>query len=148
LVRLVMVKSMYYVKGLLVNKSKKDTNPKAWFGSQKPSMNSTPTSALIEMGRVFEAGAKKYGLCNWRKDPVSASTYYNAIMRHLFSWQDGQDIDPDSVEGTKHLAAVMASCAILIDAWEMQVLIDDRPHFGNSPNVIERYTKDDTIKEE
>lgn len=119
----------------------KDTNPKAAFGLNKLSMNSTPCSALIEMGRVFEVGAEKYGLMNWRLDPVSASTYYNAILRHLFAWQDGQEIDPDSSTGTMHLAAVMASCAILLDAKELGVLVDDRPPKGNTADLIKRYVK-------
>ena len=65
---------------------------------------------------------------NWRKDPVTASTYYDAMQRHMLAWQDGEDHAADS--GLLHLAHVMANCAILIDAAACGTLIDDRTDDG------------------
>jgi len=102
-----------------------DDNPKTAFGTQKDPMHFTPTEALRAVGRVMRGGAEKYGAYNWREDRITASTYYDAAMRHLMAWWDGEDLDPES--GEPHLAHVMACCAILLDGREQDTLNDDRP---------------------
>lgn len=79
---------------------------------------------LIEEALVLKHGADKYGVRNWRKDKILASTYEGAIMRHLFAWATGHDLDPDS--GLSHLAHIRACCAIVLDAVIHDTLIDDR----------------------
>jgi hypothetical protein len=102
-----------------------DGNPKTAVGAVKVPFNAIPVTALIPMGQAMADGLKKYGITNWRDSPVSASVYYNAILRHLFAWQDGEDVAPDSE--VHHLGHVMACCAILLDARSLGVLNDDRP---------------------
>ena len=66
-------------------------NPKAIYGRAKPSLGLFPSAALIECAGVFQSGADKYGLANWRKDAVESMTYVHAALRHIFKWVDGQN---------------------------------------------------------
>lgn len=100
-------------------------NPKKAFGSLKPCAHYAPMSVMPAVYRVFELGAKKYGLKNWRKQPVDVSTYYSAAHRHLLEFfEGGVDIDPES--GQSHLAHVIACCMIVMDGMICGKLIDDR----------------------
>lgn len=74
--------------------------------------------------RVLAHGAGKYGVRNWRKDPILLKTYVAAIRRHLNAWADGQDLDPDS--GESHLAHIRACCAVALDAQHQGTAQDDR----------------------
>lgn len=116
-----------------------DTNPKTVYGKAKPPMQYVPPVALLELGLVMEHGASKYGSMNWRKDPVTASTYYDALMRHAFQYWDGADYDLESKR--KHLAHIMAGCAILLDAEASGTLIDDRPEKGSAELHIIQHTE-------
>jgi hypothetical protein len=78
-------------------------------------------------------GADKYGPWNWRETGVCASTYVNAILRHLNAWRDGESLDPES--GITHLAHIACSANILMDAEYCGKLQDDRN---------KRPTKDET----
>jgi hypothetical protein len=102
-----------------------DDNPKTVLGEAKPKMSDTPTIGLREMGQVFTMGAAKYGRFNWRQHAVSSSVYYDAAMRHLMAWHEGEDRDPES--GLSHLAHVMACMTILMDAEAAGKLNDNRP---------------------
>jgi hypothetical protein len=73
-------------------------------------------------------GEQKYGRMNWREHTVSSSVYYDAAMRHLMAWFDGETYAPDS--GVHHLGHVMACCAILLDGESLAVLNDDRNNLG------------------
>lgn len=112
------------------------TNPKRAFGVRKPSPQFIPPIAIIEESVVMALGAAKYGPYNWQDDPVDATTYYSAAMRHLMSWFAGEDRDPES--GASHLAHVRACMAILIDAGANGALVDDRPKCASVANAIER----------
>ena len=81
-------------------------------------------SALIEEAQVLKHGADKYGVRNWRRDKILASTYEGAMLRHFLAWAMGQDIDPDS--GKSPLTHLRACCAVVLDAVEHGTLIDDR----------------------
>ena len=116
-----------------------DTNPKTAYGKAKPPMQYVPPVALLELGLVMEHGASKYGPMNWREDPITASTYYDALMRHAFQYWDGNDRDLESKQ--KHLAHIMACCAILLDAEASGTLIDDRPEKGSAELFIIQNTR-------
>jgi hypothetical protein len=101
------------------------TDPKKAAGDLKDPMHLLPTEALRSLARVLSLGADKYGVYNWRKGGgVKATTYTAAIMRHLMQFMDGEDADRES--GESHLAHIMATCSILIDATRAGKLIDDR----------------------
>ncbi|MGH0000092.1 dATP/dGTP diphosphohydrolase domain-containing protein [Pseudovibrio ascidiaceicola] len=116
-----------------------DNNPKAVLGTAKPSLSVIPPVAIFHLGQAMEDGEKKYGLMNWRENQVSASVYYNAALRHLMAWWDGEQKASDS--GVHHLAHVMGCMAILLDAESMGNLIDDRPRSGMLPAFIKANTK-------
>lgn len=116
-----------------------DNNPKTVFGSAKPGIRHVPTTALLEVGRVMDHGAAKYGPYNWREKQVSSSIYYDAAMRHLMQWWDGEDKDAES--GCLHLAHAMACLGIIVDGSHIRKLNDDRPVSGDLKGLIESLTK-------
>lgn len=101
-------------------------DPKKKAGDLKAPLHLLPTIALRETAYVLDGGAVKYGVYNWREsEGVKAQTYTAAIMRHLTQFMDGEDVDEES--GHSHLAHIMATCSILLDAEQVGKLIDDRP---------------------
>jgi hypothetical protein len=89
----------------------------------------------VEVGLVLEGGAEKYGIFNWRNEPISITTYVGAIRRHVNAILDGEDIDPES--GRPHWAHIAASAGIAMDAKAIGNLIDDRPTPGAGPELME-----------
>jgi hypothetical protein len=102
-------------------------NPKDLIGRTKPGIRSISPVAMLEEGIIMQDGADKYGAFNWQDSPIQASIYYDAMMRHMFAWFTGQDVDPGSKSGGLNLAAVRACAGILIDAQATGTIIDDRP---------------------
>lgn len=103
----------------------KNEDPKKRAGDLKDPLHLLPTVALRQTARALKCGADKYGVYNWREsDGVKASTYAAAMMRHLLQFMDGEDTDAES--GLSHLAHIMATCCILLDAGLCGKLIDDR----------------------
>ena len=123
-----------------------DDNPKTKFGTQKPAMFNVPVTALLHLMATMADGAKKYGPYNWRDKDVSASVYYDAAMRHLMSWVDGEDFAEDS--GVHHLGGVMACCAIILDAEAQGTLNDNRPVKGKFSELVKQMTRSFTIEKE
>lgn len=101
-----------------------DTNPKTRFGIAKPSMFVVSPIAMLHMSQAMMDGARKYGPYNWRENSVSAKVYYDAAMRHLMCWMDGQENASDS--NVHHLGHAMACLNILLDAQATGCLVDDR----------------------
>jgi len=101
------------------------TDPKKQAGDLKHPLHLLPTVALVQTAHVLKLGADKYGVYNWRESAdVKASTYTAAIFRHLVQYMDGEDVDEES--GKSHLAHIMATCSILLDADSVDNVIDDR----------------------
>ena len=111
----------------------KQSNPKDMVGSSKVSLSCVPAQVMLEVAVGLYEGYRKYGGYNFRVIPIRASIYYDACMRHLMSWQEGQDVDPDSK--LSHITKAIAGLVILRDAMMNDVLIDDRP--PKSKNVDE-----------
>jgi hypothetical protein len=116
-----------------------DANPKTRFGMAKPPMALIPSTALVHTAMAFGDGAAKYGPANWRKDPVSSSTYLNAALRHIHEWIDGEENDPVSL--VHHLGHAMGCLAILIDAQACGSLLDDRPPAAPTADLIREKTR-------
>lgn len=114
---------MQYVPKLSENK--KESNPKYSAGVKKVPTHCIPTGPLFELGLAMFEGSRKYGRHNYRAIGVRASTYYDAIDRHLKAWLEGEDLDPDS--GVHHLIKIMACCAVVRDSMLMGNFNDDRP---------------------
>ena len=105
--------------------SGKDTNPKDALGIKKAPLHSVPCGPLYEVGLAMMEGGRKYGTHNYRAVGVRASVYYDAIMRHVMNWWEGQDIDPDS--GLHPLIKAAASIVVMRDGMLMDNYVDDRP---------------------
>lgn len=100
-------------------------NPKDAVGSLKASMSAVPTVVLAELGVAMMEGARKYGRHNYRAADIRASIYFDAVMRHMMAWFEGEDIDPDS--GLSHVTKAIASLVVLRDGQINENIIDDRP---------------------
>jgi hypothetical protein len=105
------------------------TDPKGEAGKLKPQLHLVPTAAVNAMAEALADGASRYGPWNWRKGPIAASVYIGDMMRHAHAYRDGQDVTKDTL--VSELGAVMANCAILLDALEHGTLVDDRPKKKN-----------------
>ena len=106
---------------------KKATNPKDGIGLTKSALSVVSLPPIYEMALAMMEGALKYGRHNYRKAGVRYSVYFDAMIRHLFAWYEGQNRAEDS--GVHHLGHAMACCSILLDdilAHE-SIGIDDRP---------------------
>src|SRR6185503_11751438 len=109
----------------------KDSNPKDAVGVLKPGISNVPMFPLMELAVAMGEGAVKYGRHNYRAIGVRASVYVDAIMRHLVSFWEGEDID--EVSGLPHIIKIMACCVVLRDAQMMGKYYDDRPPRIASP---------------
>lgn len=103
----------------------KDTNPKDSVGVRKPPHSTVSQSVMAEVGVGMLEGARKYGRHNYRVSGVRASVYYDATRRHLDSWWEGEDVDPDS--GLSHVTKAICSLVVLRDAMIQGMVVDDRP---------------------
>jgi hypothetical protein len=103
----------------------KATNPKDAIGIRKAPMSVVPMGVIAEVGVAMLEGASKYGRHNFRAIGVRNSVYFDATMRHLISWWEGEDIDPDS--GLSHLTKAIASLVVVRDAMLQGQCTDDRP---------------------
>lgn len=103
----------------------KPSNPKDNFGIRKAPMSTISAPVLMELGVAMKEGACKYGRHNYRVIGVRASVYYDATMRHMMSWWEGEDIDPDSA--LSHITKAIASLVVLRDAMMRGNWEDDRP---------------------
>lgn len=104
---------------------KKATNPKDAVGTSKVPFSTVPAPVIAELGLALLEGARKYGRHNYREIGVRGSVYYDACLRHITAWWEGQDVDPDS--GLSHLTKAMACLAVLRDSQLAQNWTDDRP---------------------
>jgi hypothetical protein len=73
-------------------------------------------------------GGLKYGRYNYRAVGIRASVYYDATMRHLMSYWEGEDIDPDSQ--MSHITKAITSLIVMRDAMLAGKFEDDRPPSG------------------
>lgn len=113
----------------------KPTNPKDAVGIRKVPMSVVPGRVLGELALALMEGALKYGRHNWRTAGVRGSVYYDATMRHLMAWWEGQDIDPAS--GVSHITKAIASLTVLRDGMLHGNWTDDRPPEGQDGWVEE-----------
>ena len=103
----------------------KDTNPKDAVGTGKAPISAISAPVIAEIGLAMLEGARKYGRHNYRVSGVRASVYYDAVFRHLASFYEGEDVDPDS--GLSHITKAIACLVVLRDSMIRGNWVDDRP---------------------
>jgi hypothetical protein len=102
-------------------------DPKEALASKKMNFDSIPITATLHLSKGNQHGADKYGTYNWLELPdnsMSLMTYINAIHRHWLLLKAGQDLTSDGQ--VHHLAAIMAGCAVALDAITFGKVKDDR----------------------
>jgi hypothetical protein len=101
------------------------SNPKDRIGSRKAAMSYVPPRVLAEVGVGMMEGGLKYQPYNWRSAGIRTSVYYDATLRHLMAWMEGEDTDPDS--GLSHITKAICSLIVLRDGLIQGNVTDDRP---------------------
>lgn len=85
-----------------------------------------PPRPLVETAQVLEFGVQEYAAWNWSKG-FAASRLYGALLRHLFAWWGGEELDRKS--GLPHLAHAMCNLLFIMDLRHTKPpgWVDDRP---------------------
>lgn len=105
----------------------KPTNPKDALGVRKLAWSVIPWRALAGAALGMLEGALKYGRHNYRVMGVRGSVYFDATMRHLTAWWEGQDFDPHSEAQLHHIDKAISSLIVMRDAMLIGKFTDDRP---------------------
>lgn len=87
----------------------------------KPMMGLVPSAALMEVAKVMTFGAEKYTPNNWRGG-FDYSRLYDAGLRHIHQYIDGEDKDPESK--LSHIAHA-ACCMLMLLEHELKGYGDD-----------------------
>lgn len=103
----------------------KPSNPKDALGVMKVALSYVSMPVMMEAALGMMEGGHKYGRHNYRSIGVRASIYYDAAMRHLTAWWEGEDCDPDSQ--LSHITKAITSLIVLRDAMIQDMWTDDRP---------------------
>ncbi len=110
---------------VVITHNTKPSNPKDSVGIAKVPFSTVSAVVWAEVGLAMMEGARKYGRHNYREVGVLGSVYYDATLRHLTDWYEGQDIDPAS--GLSHITKAIASLTVLRDSMIRENWVDDRP---------------------
>lgn len=84
------------------------------YDQEKPRFSLVPTLALLEVIKVLQYGAKKYGDFNWMSgEGFVFSRVYDALIRHCLAFWSGETNDPET--GLNHLAHAACNCLFLVE---------------------------------
>jgi len=83
-----------------------------------------PPDVLEAMAQILTDGADRYGDRNWEQG-MKWSRPYGALLRHILSWWQGEDTDPDS--GRPHLWHALCCVSFLVAYEQRKIGQDDRP---------------------
>lgn len=97
--------------------------------SNKPDLSLIPKDALWGTAAALTFGAKKYNRHNF-KNGIAYSRLVAATMRHLTAWNEGEDLDNESL--LNHLDHAMASLAML------KFMAVNKPEFDDRYKIGER----------
>jgi len=75
-------------------------------------MSLIPTESIIGAAEVLTFGAHKYGVNNWQKVTNAEQRYIDALLRHLYTHQGGETLDPET--GLSHLKHALTNLMFLI----------------------------------
>lgn len=133
---IVLYMSKKSIKGIRVEDGAvtKPTNPKDAVGINKVSFSVIPANVLGEVAVALTEGALKYGKHNYRGVGVRSSVYYDASLRHLTAWWEGEDIDPES--GLSHITKAITGLMVLRDCMMRGNFTDDRPPKSNADWMV------------
>lgn len=78
----------------------------------KPRWSLLPRGTIPTVIAVLEYGARKYQVDNWMRVDDPERRYYDAAMRHINAWLQGENNDPESK--LPHLAHAVACLLFLM----------------------------------
>lgn len=93
------------------------------FDQEKVRMDLLPPELLTATAEILGFGASKYGERNW-ENGMNWSRVFGALMRHLWAWWSGQNLDEET--GKSHLWHAACCIAFLIAYEERGIGKDDR----------------------
>ena len=88
-----------------------DTPKGVKYDGEKPKWSLIPKGVLAQVVEVLTYGSKKYTPDNWMY--VEKSRYYDALLRHVDAFHNGEKVDPES--GKHHLAHAL--CCLMYMLW-------------------------------
>ncbi len=100
------------------------------YNSGKLRMSLVPASLGRYTAAVLAYGAIKYSANNWRKGG-SWSEIYESLQRHIDSFREGEDLDPES--GLPHLSHAAFNLMVLIEFFDKGLGNDDRFRYDQQP---------------
>ena len=77
-----------------------------------------PKGTINKVVQVLEHGASKYTAENWQHVPNATQRYYDATLRHIDAWWQGEVLDGET--GLPHLAHAVTNLLFLIWIEESQ----------------------------
>ena len=81
------------------------------YSDGKSGVDQIPPEVLLELGRIYTFGERKYARDNW-KAGTAWHEFYGSALRHLYNWWMGEDLDPES--GLHHLAHALWNITTLM----------------------------------
>ena len=94
-----------------------------------------PPLALKATVDVLTFGAEKYEPDNWKHVPDSKRRYFDAAMRHMWAYKEGEIMDPES--GRHHLAHALC-CLMFLYEHDIIYSIDDNFNHEVNNETIQR----------
>jgi Domain of unknown function (DUF5664) len=83
------------------------------FDGGKLQFSLLPPKSIKETIRVLQYGAEKYEVGNWKVVPNAKQRYFDAAMRHLWAYNEGEVLDPET--GLSHLAHAICSIMFILE---------------------------------
>lgn len=95
--------------------------------SSKRRYSLLPKGAVNSVVDVLEFGSKKYADNNWQKVPSARTRYYDAAMRHIDAWWNGEllDLDKGDQKGSHLPHLAHAICCLMFLMWFDSEASDD-----------------------
>ncbi len=87
-----------------------------------------PVGTVNQVVQVLEYGAStKYEINNWQKVPSARTRYYDAAMRHIDAWWNGEllDLDKGGQKGSHLPHLAHAICCLMFLMWFDSEAADD-----------------------
>lgn len=136
-----MAKRRLHKGGRRPRTSNPPKNPKDIAALDRVPMWSLPAIGAVHGAQATAIGIVNYGAYNWREDPISLLEYLGAMERHIAALKDGEWFTNDDVSPRlTHLGCINANTAIILDADQCGMLIDDRPSApGYSGRTLEDF---------
>jgi hypothetical protein len=99
------------------------------FDNDKPQTYLLCPIAMEGLSAVLTMGAKKYAPGNWTKG-MKWSRCINSLLRHLFKYMAGEDLDKES--GLPHIDHVLCNAMFLSNYFRRHKDKDDRIKYEDS----------------